>query len=143
VKLFKRVRLKYIINQEEAMKKKESVKSGSRKNNKKSAKAKGNLNLKKLYLKTKELCKVTFRLPKEAAPEADQVTLVGDFNQWDTNETPMQKLKNGDFKVTLELACEQEYKFRYLIDNSQWENDWQADKYTPNGFGTDDSIVII
>jgi 1,4-alpha-glucan branching enzyme len=125
------------------MKKKESVKSGSRKNNKKSAKAKGNLNLKKLYLKTKELCQVTFRLPKEAAPEADQVTLVGDFNQWDTNETPMQKLKNGDFKVTLELACEQEYKFRYLIDNSQWENDWQADKYTPNGFGTDDSIVII
>jgi 1,4-alpha-glucan branching enzyme len=76
-------------------------------------------------------------------PKASQVTLVGDFNQWDTNETPMQKMKNGDFKVTLELACDNEYKFRYLIDNTQWENDWQADEYTPNGFGSDNSIVKI
>ena len=126
------------------MKRKKAASSGNRsKIGKKSAKANGNSGLKKLYLKTKEFCKVTFRLPKEAVQEASQVTLVGDFNQWDTNETPMQKLKNGDFKVTLELACDQEYKFRYLIDNTQWENDWQADKYTPNGFGSDDSIVII
>jgi 1,4-alpha-glucan branching enzyme len=123
--------------------KKEAAAGNSSKNEKKSAKGSAQFSLKKLYLKTKSLCKVTFRLPREAAPEATQVTIVGDFNQWDTNDTPMQKLKNGDFKVTLELASENEYKFRYLIDNSQWENDWQADKYTPNGFGSDDSIVII
>jgi 1,4-alpha-glucan branching enzyme len=132
------------INQEEAMKRKDSKKSGSsRKNTKKPTKAPATFSLKKLYLKTKEICKVTFRLPKEAVPKASQVTLVGDFNQWDTNETPMQKMKNGDFKVTLELACDNEYKFRYLIDNTQWENDWQADEYTPNGFGSDNSIVKI
>ena len=125
------------------MKRKESAKSDSKKNNRKSSKKSSNFSLKKLYLKAKSLCKVTFRLPKEAAPEATQVTLVGDFNQWDTNETPMQKLKNGDFTVTLELACDQEYKFRYLIDNSQWENDWQADRYVPNGHGSDDSIVAV
>jgi 1,4-alpha-glucan branching enzyme len=126
------------------MKKKKAVPYGNKKKSeKKTSNAKGNSGLKKLYLKTKELCKVTFRLPKEAAPEATQVTLVGDFNQWDTGETPMQKMKNGDFTVTLELACDQEYRFRYLIDNTQWENDWQADKYAPNCYGSEDSIVEI
>lgn len=113
----------------------------AKKEHKKTSKGSGQFSLKKLYSKTKALCKVTFRLPKEAAPEATQVTLVGDFNQWNTNETPMQKMKNGDFTVTLELASEQQYKFRYLIDNCQWENDWQADEYVPNCYGTDDSIV--
>jgi len=126
------------------MKRKDPTKTqGLKKQKKETSKKSAHFSLKKLYLKTKALCKVTFRLPKEAAPEATQVTLVGDFNQWDTNETPMQKMKNGDFTVTLELACDQEYKFRYLIDNSQWENDWQADRYVPNGHGSDDSIVAI
>lgn len=108
-----------------------------------SKKESGKFSLKKLYLKTKSLCKVTFRLPKEAAPEAAQVTLVGDFNQWNEEQTPMQKTKNGDFTVTLELACDQQYKFRYLIDNNHWENDWQADAYVPNCYGSDDSVVDI
>lgn len=125
------------------MKSKKAAAGNKSKKEKKSSKTTGRSGLKKLYLKTRELCKVTFRLPKEAAPDATQVTLVGDFNQWDTGETPMQKMKNGDFTVTLELACDQEYRFRYLIDNSHWENDWQADKYVPNCYGSDDSIVDI
>jgi 1,4-alpha-glucan branching enzyme len=123
--------------------KKAAPSANKREKEKKSARARGYSGLKKLYLKTRQLCKVTFRLPKEAVPEATQVTLVGDFNQWNTSETPMKKMKNGDFTVTLELACDQEYRFRYLIDSSQWENDWQADKYVPNCYGSDDSIVSI
>ena len=118
-----------------------------KKNHAKSAgtthKGKNSSNFKKLYLKTKELCKVTFRLPKEAAPDARVVTLVGDFNQWNRDETPMQKMKNGDFKVTVELACNNAYKFKYLIDHSTWENDWKADEYIPNDFGGDDSLVKV
>jgi 1,4-alpha-glucan branching enzyme len=85
---------------------------------------------------------VTFRLPKDAAPVADMVTIVGDFNNWDLTETQMKKMKNGDFKATLDLPCDREYRFRYLIDSSQWENDWCADKYIPNEHGSDDSVVI-
>jgi hypothetical protein len=36
-----------------------------------------------------------------------------------------------------------EYKFRYLIDDSRWENDWNADRYIPNSFGSEDSLVIV
>ena len=99
--------------------------------------------LKKQYLKAKHLCKVTFRLPKDAAPEAETVTLVGDFNGWSMEKTPMQKLKSGDFKLTLDLECEKEYRFKYLIDSNRWENDWCADKYAPNEHGGDDSVVIV
>ncbi len=99
--------------------------------------------LKKQYLKKNASCKVTFRLPREAAPAAEMVTVVGEFNNWDRTVTQMQKLKSGDFKTTLNLPCSREYRFRYLIDQDKWENDWAADKYLPNEYGDDDSVVVI
>jgi 1,4-alpha-glucan branching enzyme len=99
--------------------------------------------LKKQYLKKSASCKVTFRLPKEAAPAAEMVSVVGDFNNWDVHGTQMQKLKSGDFKATIELPCNNEFRFRYLIDEERWENDWAADKYLPNAYGDDDSVVVI
>jgi len=95
--------------------------------------------LKKQYLKSKPICKVTFYTP--AAIEAESVYLVGDFNDWDESETPMKQLKDGRFSVTLSLDTGQEYQFRYLIDKSEWHNDWEADKYVPNPFSGDNSVV--
>jgi 1,4-alpha-glucan branching enzyme len=94
--------------------------------------------IKKQDLKTMPNCRVTFRLPKDAAPEAQNVTIVGDFNNWNITETPLKRLKNGDFKVTLELPCNREYRFRYIINANQWENDECIDKYTPIRYGDDD-----
>lgn len=99
--------------------------------------------IKKQYLKSNGWCNVTFRLPKDAAPDARIVNVVGEFNNWNLTETKMKKLKSGDFTVTLKLHKDREYKFRYLIDASRWENDWSADRYVPNSFGCDDSLVII
>jgi len=99
--------------------------------------------IKKQYLKSNGSCNVTFRLPKEAAPDAQVVTIVGDFNSWNLTENQMKKLKNGDFKATLKLHRDKEYRFRYFIDSTRWENDWCADKYVPNTFGSDDSLVIV
>ncbi len=102
-----------------------------------------NNGLKKQYLKTKPICKVTFRLPRQAAPDAKTVSITGDFNNWNETANVMQKLKSGDFKATLNLDAHREYRFKYLIDSSKWENDWTADKYLPNDFGEDDSVVIV
>ncbi len=99
--------------------------------------------IKKQYLKTNGWCNVTFKLPKDAAPDARVVTIVGDFNNWNLTETEMKRLKSGDFKVTLKLHKNREYRFRYLIDSHRWENDWSADQYVPNRFGCDDSLVIV
>ncbi len=96
----------------------------------------------KKYLKNGS-CKVTFRLPKEAAPDAEKIAIVGDFNEWDQARIFMTCLKNGDFKATLEIPAGREYRFRYFIDGTRWENDWNADKYVPNDYGCDDSVISL
>jgi 1,4-alpha-glucan branching enzyme len=101
------------------------------------------MSLTKQYLKSKQLCKVTFRLPAEAAKEANTVHIVGDFNSWDIYAIPLQKLKDGTFKVTLELEPNREYQFRYLINEETWENDWEADKYVPTPFGNAENSVVV
>lgn len=87
------------------------------------------------------LCRVSFRLPKEAAPDAKKVTIVGDFNDWNSEATPMKKVKNGDFNVTLELNAGRAYSFRYLIDGNRWENDWHADRYEQNPYEGENSVL--
>ena len=100
------------------------------------------MTLKKRFLKTKPVCKVTFRLPRKMAQNAEHVHLVGEFNQWNILATPMNKLKNGEFTVTLDLETGREYQFRYLIDQFYWENDDRADKYVPTPFGDCDNSVV-
>ena len=97
--------------------------------------------LKKNYSKTGGVCRATFKLPAEV--EAEQVILLGDFNEWDTTATPMKRLKDGSFSKTLSLESDQTYRFRYLLDGERWENDWAADDYRPNIYGTEDSVIRI
>ena len=40
------------------------------------------MSIEKKDLKSRMVSRVTFRLPREAAPEATKVALVGDFNDW-------------------------------------------------------------
>lgn len=102
------------------------------------------MSIKKQYLKSRPVCKVTFRLPAAAAENAASVYLVGDFNDWDTGAAPLRKLRDGTFSVTLDLEPQQEYQFRYLIDNAVWENDWDADKYVSSPYaGIDNSVVVL
>ena len=100
--------------------------------------------IKKQFLKTKPVCKATFTLPVEAAPAAKKVEIVGDFNNWNPQKgIKMTKQKNGIFKAIVELEAGKEYQFRYLIDGRTWENDWEADGYVANQFGTEDSVVEV
>jgi 1,4-alpha-glucan branching enzyme len=101
------------------------------------------MSLKKQYLKKNSLCRVTFSVPKEAAGSAASVHLVGDFNDWSRETTPMRRLKNGTFTATLTLEPNKEYHFRYLVDGQRWDNDWNADKYVPNAHGSDDSVAVV
>jgi len=99
--------------------------------------------IKKESVKPGNRSKVTFRLPAQAALKARKVTIVGDFNDWNREATPLRRLDDGDFAVTLELDSGKEYRFRYLIDGKRWENDWRADKYVKSPFGVEDSVVAV
>ncbi len=43
----------------------------------------------------------------------------------------------------LSLDPGRSYRFRYLLDGTCWENDWSADGYQPNPFGSEDSVVEV
>ena len=45
--------------------------------------------IKKQYLKSKPICKVTFIVDEK---EANEVVVVGAFNNWDTEATSLKKL---------------------------------------------------
>ena len=98
--------------------------------------------MKKQYLKNRKTCKVTFSLPKEAVKNAKIVHLVGEFNNWDIYATPLKRMKDGSFKVSLQLEAGRSYQFRYLIDEKAWENDWNADGYSPSSFGASENSVV-
>ena len=99
------------------------------------------LGIQKKYIESRNICEVTFRLPGEASLNADKVTVVGDFNNWEKEATLLEKQKNGDFTTMLELDAGKEYRFRYLIDGQRWENDWHADKYVKSPYDVEDSVV--
>jgi len=81
---------------------------------------------------------VTFTLP--GAVRATHVAIAGEWNGWSGRDV-MNRNGDGDFSLTLVLQAGRAYRFRYLLDGQRWENDWAADAYVPNGFGSDDSVV--
>lgn len=83
--------------------------------------------------------RVTFSMP--AAIWADTIHLVGDFNNWSNTATPLRLSESG-WTVTLELEAGRSYQYRYLINSAEWHNDWHADRYEPNEFGGDNSVVV-
>ncbi|RJQ63310.1 MAG: glycoside hydrolase [Desulfobacteraceae bacterium] len=100
--------------------------------------------IKKVFFKSKNRCRVTFRVPKEVAAGAKKVCLVGDFNSWDAVAHPLKMFKNGSFSITLDLEPGREYQYRFLIDDTRWENDAFADKYNPSPYaGIDNSVIIL
>ncbi|GJQ57285.1 MAG: hypothetical protein SCALA701_00860 [Candidatus Scalindua sp.] len=62
-----------------------------------------NVGINKEYRKTKNVCRVTFRMPKVAIHGVKSVCIVGDFNNWNIHANPMENLKNGDYTIKLDL----------------------------------------
>jgi 1,4-alpha-glucan branching enzyme len=73
-------------------------------------------------------------------PEAREVYLVGEFNNWDPRADRMVKTK-GAFRKTMQLAPG-EYQYKFLVDG-QWHNDPTAPRQIPNAFGTTNSVVRV
>lgn len=95
--------------------------------------------LKKSFSKTGSSCRVTFKVPADVA--AQEVAVLGEFNEWNPASHVMNQLKDGSFSLSVSLPAGQDYRFRYLLDGQRWENDWEADAYVANGHGTEDSLL--
>lgn len=82
--------------------------------------------------------RVIFELP--SCLWADRIYLVGDFNQWNEQATPMHQGRDGVWRAMVDLPAGQQFQFRYLIDG-QWKTDYHADGFAQSIYGADNSVV--
>ncbi|MCP3936202.1 MAG: isoamylase [Actinomycetia bacterium] len=80
---------------------------------------------------------VTFSLD-----ETRPVSVVGDFNEWDPLVTPLKKRSNGLRSAAVKVPTGSELRFRYLVDGGEFQDEPEADRIEPNGYGQSHSVVL-
>jgi 1,4-alpha-glucan branching enzyme len=83
--------------------------------------------------------KVTFSMP--ALEGVTALFLVGSFNDWSDTATPMVPGTDGGWSSALTLEEGWAYQYRFRDQDGGWHNDWAADSYVPNEFGSENSVV--
>ncbi len=77
------------------------------------------------------------------APGAVTVSLVGDFNDWSVEATPMlASAGHGVWAVTIPLAPGR-YRYAFLVDGSRWLRDPAAPPALDNEFGPPNSVLTV
>ena len=76
------------------------------------------------------------------APSAQRVALVGDFNDWDSDATPLRPAAGGLWTVTVPLAAGR-YTYTFVVDGERWMADPAAPPAPPDDFGRPGSVVTI
>ena len=76
-----------------------------------------------------------------SAPTARQVSLAGDFNNWNIKASPMHKGPDGVWHLGVELKPGR-YEYRFFADEV-WCNDPAAQQTAKNSLGTENCVRII
>jgi hypothetical protein len=93
----------------------------------------------KTYFKTKDYCKVKFIFNPE---NAETVEILGLNSDWE-NSIIMKKKKDGSFSCEVSLPKDSRHEFKYLVNETEWISDTEADELQPNAYGGNNSVVII
>ena len=99
------------------------------------------MSVKKRFIKSRKKYNVTFQLPHKTVNSGTAVKVLGDFNDWSWEKGIPMEAKKDIYVAEAELPIGQSYQFRYLIDDQEWENDWDADNYISTPFGVENSVV--
>jgi len=76
------------------------------------------------------------------APSAQRVALVGDFNDWDSEATPLRQAAGGLWIVTVPLTAGR-YTYTFVVDGERWMADPSAPPAPPDDSGRPGSVVTI
>jgi 1,4-alpha-glucan branching enzyme len=75
------------------------------------------------------------------APDAKQVYVAGDFNEWNPSGSRMCRYRDGTFRAKVSLAPG-EYQYKFVVDGV-WLNDSEAEVQAVNSYGTVNSVVRV
>ena len=87
---------------------------------------------------TKGKKRVTFVLDE---PSASQVTVCGDFNNWEIARHPMKQDEEGFWRKIVMLSPGR-YEYKLYVDD-QWRCDPANTSKCANQFGTSNSVIIV
>jgi anti-sigma factor RsiW len=77
-----------------------------------------------------------------SVPGASRVNLVGDFNQWSREATPLNDHGNGVWTISIPLSPGR-YQYKFLVDGERWILDPHTPAHYPDGFGGRNSLLSI
>jgi 1,4-alpha-glucan branching enzyme len=75
------------------------------------------------------------------AQKANNVSLMGDFNNWNEKTHPMKKENSDVWKKTIFLNPGR-YEYRFLVDG-QWQEDSNNNQLCQNEFGTYNNFIVV
>jgi len=81
---------------------------------------------------------VVFRVPPSIG--ALYADVAGDFSAWAL--LPMEPLDDGGFYLELRLDPGRRWRYRFLIDGTDWVNDPDASEFVALGKGGNASVVV-
>jgi hypothetical protein len=73
---------------------------------------------------------------------AETVAIAGLNSDW-KNLITMSKKKDGTFSAEVSLPKESQHEFKYLVNETEWLNEPEADKQKKNEFGGTNSVIIL
>jgi 1,4-alpha-glucan branching enzyme len=88
---------------------------------------------------TREVRLVQFVL---SAPKASQVTVVGDFNEWDPAATPMVRREGGAWTAAIPVSPGR-HVYAFIVDGDRWVADPAAPMAPEDGFGIRNSVIVV
>jgi 1,4-alpha-glucan branching enzyme len=74
-------------------------------------------------------------------PDAQSVSVAGDFCDWQTDRCHLKKDKKGLWTTTITLPPGR-YEYRFVVDG-EWVNDPKCDDRTPNEFGGENCVLQV
>jgi 5'-AMP-activated protein kinase regulatory beta subunit len=82
--------------------------------------------------------RVTFRLDE---PEAHEVSVAGDFNNWNPSAHQMKRSARGSWSKAIMLPPGR-YEYKFFV-NGKWRNDPANDQLLANIFGTMNNLLVV
>jgi serine protease AprX len=76
-------------------------------------------------------------------PPAREVALVGSFNDWQSRDGEMVRIRPGLWEGVLDVPARGTHRYKFLIDRSRWTHDPENPLRIEDGFGGFNSLITI
>lgn len=74
---------------------------------------------------------------------AQQICLAGSFNHWAQDVLLMEPGRNGMWKIEIPLLPKGNYKYKFIIDERMWVEDFENPYREPDGLNGWNSLLAI